>query len=190
MTKSSFWASSLMGKERPYRSLGIVSSRPKVRTCMYALVLEDNDGVGVADGSLQQTLGVLGAVWGDDLEAGDAAVPGRVVLGVLGADAGGETVGATEGDVAGLDTAGHVVCLRGRVDDLVNGLHGEVEGHELALVVGQRWARSISPRRLLTMGCRPASAAPTVRPAKPDSVMGESMTLFSPKRSRRPLVTL
>jgi hypothetical protein len=40
------------------------------------------------------------------------------------------------------------------------------------------------------MGCRPASAAPTVRPAKPDSVMGESITLFSPKRSRRPLVTL
>jgi hypothetical protein len=40
------------------------------------------------------------------------------------------------------------------------------------------------------MGCRPASAAPTVRPAKPDSVMGESMTLFSPKRSRRPFVTL
>jgi hypothetical protein len=40
------------------------------------------------------------------------------------------------------------------------------------------------------MGCRPASAAPTVRPAKPDSVMGLSITLFSPKRSRRPLVTL
>jgi hypothetical protein len=52
---------------------------------------------------------------------------------MLGGDTGGETVGATEGDVAGLDTAGHVVCLRGRVDDLVDGLHGEVEGHELAL---------------------------------------------------------
>jgi hypothetical protein len=25
------------------------------------------------------------------------------------------------------------VCFRGRVDDLVDGLHGEVEGHELAL---------------------------------------------------------
>ena len=97
------------------------------------LVLQDNDRVGVADSSLQQTLGVLGAVWGDDLETGDAAVPGRVVLGMLGSDTGGETVGATEGDVAGLDTTGHVVCLCGRVDDLVNGLHGEVEGHELAL---------------------------------------------------------
>lgn len=53
---------------------------------------------------------------------------------MLGGDTGGETVGATEGDVAGLDTAGHVVRLRGGVDDLIDGLHGEVEGHELALV--------------------------------------------------------
>ena len=40
------------------------------------------------------------------------------------------------------------------------------------------------------IGCSPASAAPTARPAKPDSVMGVSMTLFSPKRSSRPFVTL
>jgi hypothetical protein len=51
---------------------------------------------------------------------------------VLGSNTGGETVGTAEGDVAGLDTTGHVVSLGGRVDDLVNGLHGEVEGHELA----------------------------------------------------------
>ena len=41
-----------------------------------------------------------------------------------------------------------------------------------------------------TTGCNPANAAPTVRPAKPDSVMGLSMTLFSPNRSSSPLVTL
>lgn len=51
---------------------------------------------------------------------------------MLGSDTSGETVGTTEGDVAGLDTTRHVVGLSGRVDDLVNGLHGEVEGHELA----------------------------------------------------------
>ncbi len=39
-------------------------------------------------------------------------------------------------------------------------------------------------------GCRPAKAAPTVKPQKPDSVIGLSMTLFSPKRSNNPLVTL
>ena len=43
---------------------------------------------------------------------------------------------------------------------------------------------------LRTTGWRPASAAPTVRPQKPDSVMGLSMTLFSPNRSSRPFVTL
>lgn len=40
------------------------------------------------------------------------------------------------------------------------------------------------------IGASPARAAPTARPAKPDSVMGESMTRFSPNRSRRPFVTL
>lgn len=97
------------------------------------LVLQDHDRVGVANGGLQQTLCILGAVRGDDLQSGDASVPGSVVLGVLGGDTGGEAVGATEGDVAGLDTAGHVVRLCAGVNDLVNGLHGEVEGHELAL---------------------------------------------------------
>lgn len=97
------------------------------------LVLEEDGGVGVADGGLEQALGVLGAPGGDDLEAGNAAVPRAVVLGVLGRHAGGEAVGSTEGDVAGLDAAGHVQGLGGRVDDLVDGLHGKVEGHELAL---------------------------------------------------------
>ena len=106
------------------------------------LVLQNNDRVGVADSGLQQTLSVLGAVWGDDLQTGDAAVPSRVVLGVLSSDTGGETVGATEGNIAGLDTTGHVVCLCGRVDDLVNSLHSEVERHKLALLRGQSCLRN------------------------------------------------
>jgi hypothetical protein len=96
------------------------------------LVLENTDGVGVANGSLQQTLGVLGRVRRNDLKTGDRAVPGGVILGVLSSDTRGETVGTTESDVARLNTTGHVVGLGGGVDDLVNGLHGEVEGHELA----------------------------------------------------------
>lgn len=58
---------------------------------------------------------------------------------MLSTDTGRETVGTTERNVAGLDATGHVVGLCGRVDDLVNGLHGEVEGHELALSLGQMW---------------------------------------------------
>lgn len=99
---------------------------------IYLLVLQNNDGVGVADSSLQKTLGVLGAVGRHDLETGNAAVPGTVILRVLGSDTGSKAVGTTESDVAGLDTARHVVGLRGRVDNLVDGLHGKVEGHELA----------------------------------------------------------
>ena len=43
---------------------------------------------------------------------------------------------------------------------------------------------------LRTTGCKPANAAPTVRPQKPDSVIGLSMTLLSPNRSSKPFVTL
>lgn len=52
---------------------------------------------------------------------------------MLGSDTSSETIGPTEGDVTGLDSTGHVVCFGCRVDDLVNGLHREVKGHELAL---------------------------------------------------------
>lgn len=45
----------------------------------------------------------------------------------------GETIGTAEGDVARLDAAGHVVCFRCGVDDVIDGLHGEVVGHEFAL---------------------------------------------------------
>lgn len=43
-----------------------------------------------------------------------------------------KSVGATENNRAGLDTARHVMCLGCGVDDLVNGLHGEVKRHEPA----------------------------------------------------------
>jgi len=133
MTKSSLWASSLMGKERPYRSLWVLVHSLLSCDCCDLLVLENHDRVGVADSSLQKTLGILGAVWGNDLKSRNASVPGSVILRMLSSDTGRETVGTTEGDVAGLDTTGHVVGLCGGVDNLVNGLHGEVEGHELAL---------------------------------------------------------
>ena len=110
----------------------VVKPRSDVRSNL--LVLENHDRVRVANGGLQQTLGILGAVWRNDLQSRNASVPRSVILRVLSTDTGSETVGATEGDVAGLDTTGHVVCLCGGVDNLVNGLHGEVEGHELALL--------------------------------------------------------
>lgn len=97
------------------------------------LVLQDNNRVGVPDSSLEQTLGILRAVGRYDLQSGNASIPRSEILRVLCSDTGGETVRATEGDVAGLSTAGHVVNLCAGVDDLIDGLHGKVEGHELAL---------------------------------------------------------
>ena len=62
------------------------------------LVFEEDDGVGIANGALEQTLGVGGGVGHHHLEAGDLGVPGREVLAVLGADAGGRAIGAAEHD--------------------------------------------------------------------------------------------
>lgn len=83
------------------------------------------------------------------------------------------------------------MCFGCRIDDLVNGLHGKIKRHEFALChSNQLWLDCKPKVGRLTTGCKPARAAPTVRPAKPDSVIGLSMTLLSPKRSNNPLVTL
>jgi len=44
------------------------------------LVLEDNDGIGIANSSLKESLGIFGTPGGDDFQTGDGTVPGRVVL--------------------------------------------------------------------------------------------------------------
>lgn len=101
------------------------------RLTVHHLVLKENGHVGVSDSSLEQTLGILRAVGRNDLETGDLTVPSGEILGVLSTDTGSGTVGASEGDVTLLGSSRHVVGLGTRVDDLVNGLHGEVPGHEL-----------------------------------------------------------
>lgn len=60
------------------------------------------------------------------------AVPSSKALRVLCSDACSSTIGATEHDGARYLACRHVECLGSRVDDLVNRLHGKVEGHELA----------------------------------------------------------
>ena len=58
-------------------------------------------------------------------------IPGRIVLAVLGGDAGSRAVRAAEHDRAVHLPARHVVGLGRRIDDLIHRLHGEVERHEL-----------------------------------------------------------
>ena len=53
---------------------------------------------------------------------------------MLSADTSSSTVRSTEDDRAWNISTRHVMSLAGRVDDLINGLHGEVESHELASI--------------------------------------------------------
>lgn len=83
---------------------------------------------------LQETLAILSTPWADNLESRDGAVPGSVILRVLSTHTHGGTVRATEHNRARNVSTRHVVCLSGGVDNLVNSLHSEVHGHELATV--------------------------------------------------------
>jgi hypothetical protein len=66
------------------------------------------------------------------LQARHIAVPRGVALRVLGGNASRSAVRAPENDRARDLPGGHVERLCRGVDYLVDGLHGEVEGHELA----------------------------------------------------------
>lgn len=59
------------------------------------------------------------------------ALPCSEALRVLRGHARRSSVGSSEDDGHRLKAGGHVVGLGCRVDDLVDGLHGEVKGHEL-----------------------------------------------------------
>lgn len=58
--------------------------------------------------------------------------PRGEALRVLRGDARRRSVGSSEDDGHRLPAGRHVAGLSGGVDDLVDGLHGEVKGHELA----------------------------------------------------------
>ena len=95
------------------------------------LVLEEDDRVVGADRGLEQALGVGRAIGRDHDQPGHVRVPAAVILAVLGADAAGGAVGPAEHDRAAHLPARHVIGLGGRIDDVVDRLHREVEGHEL-----------------------------------------------------------
>lgn len=59
------------------------------------------------------------------------AVPGCVALGMLGCNAGCCAIWTSEDNGTADGARGHVQRLGRGVDDLVNGLHCKVEGHEL-----------------------------------------------------------
>ena len=108
----------------------IVEFRHLAGMAVQHFVFEEDHRIGIADRGLQQALVVGGRKRRDHLQAGDLRIPGRVILAVLGGDAGGGAVRPAEHDRAAHLAAGHVQRLGRGVDDLVDRLHGEVEGHE------------------------------------------------------------
>ena len=93
-------------------------------------MFQDHDGVGVSDGSLDESLGVLAGIGRNDLEAWNGGVPSRKALTVLGRRTCRVSVGSTKDNGTGNVSGTHVVLFGSRIDNLVDCLHGEVDGHE------------------------------------------------------------
>ena len=108
----------------------IVELRNRSRHAVKHFVLQEHDRVRIADGRLEQALGVGGGRGCDHLEPRHMRVPCRIFLAVLGGNARRRPVRPAEYDRARDLPAGHVMRLGRRIDDMVDGLHGEVEGHE------------------------------------------------------------
>lgn len=87
--------------------------------------------VVISDSRFEEAFGVFGVPWAHHLQARTVAIPGSEALGVLSSHPSRGSVGAPEHYGDRLQAGRHVVGFGSRVDHLVNGLHGEVEGHEL-----------------------------------------------------------
>ena len=108
----------------------VIEFRHRERLTVKNFVFEEDDRIGIADRGFQQALGVGRGVGRDHDQAGNLRIPGRVILAVLGGDARGGAVRSAEHDRGAHLSAGHIERLRRGVDDLVDRLHGEIEGHE------------------------------------------------------------
>ena len=78
---------------------------------VHHFVLEEDDGVVVADGCLEETTGVLNVPGADDLKSWDGRVPRAEALGVLGTDAAADSINTAEYNGAGEVTSRHVKRL-------------------------------------------------------------------------------
>mmetsp|Transcript_20597 Transcript_20597/g.39095 ORF Transcript_20597/g.39095 Transcript_20597/m.39095 type:complete len:272 (+) Transcript_20597:99-914(+) len=121
-------------------NLGLAKRNDKVRRLRFVahgegytvheFVFQHHDGVRITNGSLDESLGVFGRIGRNDLETRDTGIPSAKALRVLGSGTGRKTVGSTKDNGTGQITARHVELFGSAVDDLINGLHGKVNGHE------------------------------------------------------------
>ena len=98
---------------------------------VHLLGFHDEDRILVADGALEQALGIVRRERGHDLQARHAGVEALVSLAVCGGELTRLAVRSAEHDGATELATAHLQHLAGVVDDLVAGEDGEVPGHEL-----------------------------------------------------------
>ena len=101
------------------------------RLAVEILTFQKHDGVSGSDGGFEQSFAVFRVVGGDGDQPWDVTVPSCETLGMLGCHGCCGSVEASEDNRAADEATAHVVQLGGAVDDLVEGLHGKVNGHEL-----------------------------------------------------------
>ena len=95
------------------------------------LVLDEDDGVLVADGGLEQAVGVGGGGGHGYEQPGDVQEERLEAVGVGGPELVAGALGHAHDERHADLPAEHVVDVGGVVDDLVEGEEGEVDGHEL-----------------------------------------------------------
>ena len=79
---------------------------------------------------LKKTSGIFSIIRGKDLKTGDVTIPSTEALRVLSSDGSSSTVGTSKDDGGREFTSRHVSKLGSGVNNVIYGLHGEVEGHE------------------------------------------------------------
>ncbi len=145
------------------------------------LVLDEHDGLIVADRGLEQALRIAGVGGIDHLEAGDVMEHRLEALRVLpGQRVAGSTLGADHQRDGPLG-ARHEAVLGGLVDDLVHREHQEVDEQDLDHRPAAR------DRRADAEADEPSLAERRVDdPPAPNSANRPSVTLYDPLRSPMP----
>ncbi|VEU45051.1 unnamed protein product [Pseudo-nitzschia multistriata] len=97
---------------------------------VHQFVFQNHDWVGIPNGGLDQSLGVLTGIGRDNLKTGDGSEPSGKTLRVLGGGTGTVSVGTTEDNGNGQVSPTHIILFGRTVDNVVDSLHTEIDGHE------------------------------------------------------------
>mmetsp|Transcript_104697 Transcript_104697/g.293462 ORF Transcript_104697/g.293462 Transcript_104697/m.293462 type:complete len:373 (-) Transcript_104697:109-1227(-) len=97
---------------------------------VHEFMFQDQDGVGVPNGGLDESLGIRRGVGRHHLDSRHTSIPGSKALRVLGCCSRTVSIGSPKDNRTGQIAAAHVKLFGGRVDDLINRLQGKIPRHE------------------------------------------------------------